>query len=115
MEKLLAAFKALADPVRLRLFVLLAGGERCVCDLVKATALPQSTVSRHLYHLKTAGLVIDRRQGTWAFYRLQSSDDALTRDLVALVSSRLGDVPQVLDDSARLESFLVSLDRNCGK
>ena len=111
----MAAFKALADPVRLRLFVLLIGGERCVCDLVKATVLPQSTVSRHLCHLKAAGLVVDRRQGTWAFYRLHDSDDALIRDLVALVSSRPGDFPQALGDSARLESFLGSGGRDCGK
>lgn len=115
MEKLLIGFKALADPVRLRLFALLTGGERCVCDLVEATGLPQSTVSRHLHHLKTAGLVADRRQRTWAFYRLRDLDDALVRVLVDIVSTRLGDSPQVRSDCARLESFLASVNRDCGK
>ena len=63
--------KTLADPVRLRLLWLLSdGGEHCVCRLVEALDLPQSTVSRHLGRLREAGLVRGRREGTWMHYSL---------------------------------------------
>ncbi|MDQ6957479.1 MAG: metalloregulator ArsR/SmtB family transcription factor [Mariprofundaceae bacterium] len=64
-------FKALGDPVRLRLFQLLANrDELCVCHLTEALDLPQSTVSRHLGVLRHAGLVQTRREGKWMHYCL---------------------------------------------
>lgn len=63
-------FKALGEPVRLRLFVLLAGQPVCVCDLSVALNLPQPTVSRHLSVLKKAGLITSFRRGTWNYYQL---------------------------------------------
>ena len=57
---LAAVFKALADPVRLRLFSLIAsheGGEACVCDISPAVDVSQPTISHHLKVLKTAGLL----------------------------------------------------------
>jgi len=92
------AFKALGDPVRLRLFSLLASGnELCVCHLTDALQLPQSTVSRHLAILRNAGLVDTRRDGKWIHYRLTGGmADALS----ALVRDR-ADAEQ-LADAARL-------------
>ena len=64
-------FKALGEPVRLRLFALLAmKKELCVCHLTEALGLPQSTVSRHLGVLRHAGLASTRREGKWMYYRL---------------------------------------------
>jgi ArsR family transcriptional regulator len=72
-EKLATVFKALGDPVRLRLLSMIAsreGGEVCVCDLTPAFDLSQPTVSHHLKLLKQAGLIGSERRGTWVFYRL---------------------------------------------
>lgn len=66
-------FKALGDPVRLRLLSMIAswdGGEICVCDLTPAFDLSQPTVSHHLKLLKQAGLIASERRGTWVYYRL---------------------------------------------
>ena len=63
-------FHALSDPTRLQLVDLLRGGERCVCELTDALAAAQSRLSFHLRILKDAGLVLDRRQGRWIYYRL---------------------------------------------
>ncbi|MGK2963610.1 MAG: ArsR/SmtB family transcription factor [Gemmatimonadaceae bacterium] len=60
--------KALSDEKRLRILELLAGGERCVCDLTDALHAGQSLLSFHLKTLKDAGLVRDRRAGRWAYY-----------------------------------------------
>lgn len=63
-------FKALGHPARLQMVDMLAGGERCVCDLVRAVGLGWSTVSRHLAVLKAAGVVDDEKRGLQVFYRL---------------------------------------------
>jgi len=63
-------FHALSDPTRLNLVALLRGGERCVCELTVALAAGQSRLSFHLKTLKDAGLVLDRREGRWVYYRL---------------------------------------------
>ncbi len=72
--ELARVFKAIADPVRLRLLSLIAshaGGEACVCDLSGAFALTGPTISHHLKVLREAGLVGSERRGTWIYYRVQ--------------------------------------------
>ena len=64
-------FKALADPVRLRLFSGVAshaGGEACVCDISVGVDVGQPTVSHHLKVLREAGLLTSERRGTWVYY-----------------------------------------------
>ncbi|WP_259143622.1 ArsR/SmtB family transcription factor [Tsukamurella ocularis] len=70
---LAAVFKALADPIRLRLFSLIAsheGGEACVCDISPVVDVSQPTISHHLKVLKAAGLVESDRRGSWVYYRV---------------------------------------------
>ena len=67
-------FKALGDPVRLRLLSLIAshaGGEACVCDLTDVFDLTGPTISHHLKVLREAGLITGERRGTWIYYRAQ--------------------------------------------
>ncbi len=83
--ELARVFKAIADPVRLRLLSLIAshaGGEACVCDLTGAFALTGPTISHHLKVLREAGLVSSERRGTWIYYRVQP-------DLLAQLSAVL--------------------------
>jgi ArsR family transcriptional regulator len=64
-------FKALGDPVRLRLLSLIAshaGGEACVCDISESFDLSQPTISHHLKVLRAAGLLDCERRGTWVYY-----------------------------------------------
>ncbi|MFY9345637.1 MAG: metalloregulator ArsR/SmtB family transcription factor [Planctomycetota bacterium] len=75
LASLHATLKLLSDPVRLRLCALLAGGELAVQELVAITGLQQSRVSNHLSLLKRAGLVRDRREGTWSFHSLVEPGD----------------------------------------
>ena len=66
-------FKALGDPVRLRLVSLIGahqGGEVCVCDLTSAFELSQPTISHHLKVLREAGIIDSERRGTWVHYWL---------------------------------------------
>lgn len=68
------AFKALSDPVRLRLLSMIAShtdGEACVCDLTGAFDLSAPTISHHLKVLREAGLIDGERRGTWVYYRVR--------------------------------------------
>ncbi|MGC4848383.1 ArsR/SmtB family transcription factor [Micromonospora sp. DT15] len=65
-------FKALGDPIRLRLMSMIASvPEMCVCDLTPAFDLSGPTISHHLKVLREAGLVDSERRGTWVWYRVK--------------------------------------------
>lgn len=67
-------FKCLADETRARMTLLIAReGELCVCELTCALDQVQPKVSRHLAQLREAGILMDRRQGQWVYYRLHPS------------------------------------------
>jgi len=106
-------FKALSDETRLRIVNLLAEGELCVCDLTHALEMPQSTVSRHLAHLKNAGLVSDRRHKTWAFYRLADDAPPFAREIVDSLARHMRTIEPARKDLAALGEYRCCPDRNC--
>lgn len=64
-------FKSLADETRARAaLMIISQGELCVCELMHALDDSQSKISRHLAQLRNSGLLLDRRQGQWVYYRL---------------------------------------------
>ncbi len=72
-EELSRRFKALGDPVRLRLLSLIAsheGGEACVCELTVGFEVSGPTISHHLKVLRETGLIEGDRRGTWIYYRV---------------------------------------------
>jgi ArsR family transcriptional regulator len=86
-EELATAFKAIADPGRLRLLSFIAAqhnAEACVCHLVEPLGLSQPTVSHHLKVLTEAGLLERERRGTWMFYRLVPARVEALRQALAL-------------------------------
>ncbi|MDQ6965801.1 MAG: metalloregulator ArsR/SmtB family transcription factor [Mariprofundaceae bacterium] len=108
-NKAAAAFKALGDPVRLRLFYLLSRhDELCVCHLTDALQLPQSTVSRHLGLLRHAELASTRREGKWMYYRLNGE----IADSLAVLIEPIADTTQQ-EDLQQLENILQGLNPPC--
>ena len=71
-----AAFRALAEPLRLQVLVLLQERELCVCELRDRLGIAQSKLSFHLKTLKAASLVHSRQQGRWVYYRLNPTQFA---------------------------------------
>jgi ArsR family transcriptional regulator len=84
--ELAAAFKVLADPVRLRLLSMIAtasGGEGCACEFVEPLGRSQPTISHHLSVLTEAGLVTREQRGRWAWFRVVPERLAVLRDALA--------------------------------
>ena len=79
-------FSVLSEPMRLRILNLLRDGEKCVQDLVEATATSQANVSKHLKVMLQAGILSRRSEGTSAYYRI---DDHLSFELCNLVCDRI--------------------------
>jgi len=79
-------FSILSEPMRLRILNLLRDGEKCVQELVQATATSQANVSKHLKVMLRAGILARRSEGTAAYYRVT---DDLTYELCTLVCDRL--------------------------
>ncbi|MDO5628992.1 MAG: metalloregulator ArsR/SmtB family transcription factor [Mobilicoccus sp.] len=71
-DDLAPLFKALGDPVRLRMVSMIAAvDELCVCDITPAFDLSGPTISHHLKTLRTAGLIDGERRGTYVYYRVR--------------------------------------------
>ena len=85
LDSLHSTLKLLSEPLRLRLCALLGRSELAVQEVVSITGLQQSRVSNHLSLLKRAGLVKDRRDGSWSFHSLvaPSSTGPLSPSLFA--------------------------------
>jgi len=97
--------RALADETRLRIVHLLARrGELCVCEIESALETTQSKVSRHLAHLKHAGIVQDRRDGTWIHYRLAACAEPGLRPILRSVEKALAADEVALRDLDRADA-----------
>ncbi|AZL73254.1 MULTISPECIES: metalloregulator ArsR/SmtB family transcription factor [Pseudomonas] len=78
-------FKSLADETRARATLLIAQlGELCVCELMCALDDSQPKISRHLAQLRSSGLLLDRRQGQWVYYRLNPQLPAWVHEVLQL-------------------------------
>lgn len=114
MEPAAAVFKALGEPTRLRLVVLLAiRGETCVCELAQALGVPQCKISRHLAVLRSAGLVDCRRDGTWMYYKLSATRNRLDAYLQECFQKCLADHPVVVKDQERLAEAVSDKKLRC--
>jgi len=104
MREFLAIAKALSDENRVRALMALAGGELCVCQIIKLLGLAPSTVSKHMAVLHQAGLVQTRKDGRWVYYRL-AEEPALpcVRHALAMALECLGKDGRIREDARTLK------------
>ena len=104
-------FKALSDPTRLRLVVLLAlHGEVCVCVMAEALDEPDFKISRHLRVLRSARIVEARREGTWMHYSLAQPRTEFEKCLQECFRDCLQEHETVVADAGRLKKATCSKD-----
>ncbi|MCG6909156.1 MAG: metalloregulator ArsR/SmtB family transcription factor [Deltaproteobacteria bacterium] len=108
MFELMNITKALADENRIRILLALNGRmELCVCQLIDMLQLAPSTVSKHLFILRNARLVLGRKEGRWMYYRLNTSETASTvNDALTWVIRSVADDPLISSDQTCLADIL---------
>lgn len=107
MDNEIRRLKALADPGRLRVLALISSAaEICVCKLEEILRMPQPTVSRHLYKLKEAGWLAERRDGKWVHYRLSDDEETSWRTILDKVLFEINSASLILDDKNNLQNIL---------
>jgi ArsR family transcriptional regulator len=114
MKHLAQTLKALSDPIRLRIIILLqAEGELCVCDLMAVLKAPQSTVSRHLAYLKRSCWVDIRREGVWMYYSLSQESCDICKEMLQTLKQHAGNLPEADSDRNALAAFLKDKPSGC--
>ncbi|NTV49575.1 MAG: winged helix-turn-helix transcriptional regulator [Geobacteraceae bacterium] len=114
MQHLAQTLKALSDPIRLRIVLLLqAEGELCVCDLMEVLGLPQSTVSRHLAYLKRSCWVDIRRDKVWMYYSLSLESCTICKEILQILKQHASNLPEVISDRTALAAFLKDKPSTC--
>ncbi len=101
-DALQKVFKTLSDPTRVRILALVEREELAVQELMEVLGMAQSRVSRHLAILREAGLLADRRDGTYVFYRFAPPAEGPWRDTWELVRRTRRDDPTAERDAAAL-------------
>jgi len=98
-----AYFESLSDETRRRILVLILKQEElCVCELFQALEVAQPKVSRHLAVLRDAGLLAQRREGTWVFYRLDPQLPAWAYRMLSLMVEGVSNGVPYREDAERL-------------
>ena len=99
-------FQLLSDATRLRCLMLMQQeGELCVCELTHALGIIQPKISRHLASLRDAGLVLDRRQGQWVYYRIHPDLPMWARQVIETTAGEVSGTGLFRDDRATLKNM----------
>ncbi|KNZ41605.1 ArsR/SmtB family transcription factor [Acetobacterium bakii] len=100
MEQLITIYKILSDETRLRIIVLLAQKELCVCELSDILAVSQPKISKNLGKLRDLNLVKSERKERFVFYKLKIDNPILNRTIKSILDN-LSDYPQLVLDKSR--------------
>jgi len=111
-EEIQKIFKTLSDPTRIRILRLLEREEMVVQELMEVLGMAQSRVSRHLAILREAGLLDDRRDGTYVVYRFSPPEAGPWREAWELVSRTLANDPTSRRDDAALRRVIEARSRS---
>jgi ArsR family transcriptional regulator len=104
MRQAVKIFKALSDPTRLRILMLLLERELCVCELVFTLKMEQSRISHQLRVLRDTDLVEDIRDGKWTNYRIPDKTKKNLRALFnKILRENLSDSEEFHEDRKNLE------------
>lgn len=116
MKDAVRALKALADPTRMRIVLLLADHDLCVCELMAVLRIEQSLLSHQLRLLRNAGLVARRKVGRWIIYSLPCRvRDGLVRPIASFAGTGLSASRGVSADARRVEACLRDSVRRKGR
>ncbi len=104
-------FKALSDVTRLKIVMLIhLESELCVCELMASVEDNQPKISRHLAQLKRMGLLLDRKQKQWVYYRLNPE---LKGWMLQVIAESCADSGQLLAENKTKLSAMIDRPNLC--
>ena len=106
VEKLSQLGQAIADPTRVRILAALLRSELCVCELVDALEISQSTLSSHLQVLRQTEMVSTRKEGRWVYYSFDKRKAALMKAIFSLIGKDIRGDPCLIRDAHRIKRRL---------
>ncbi|HID98466.1 MAG TPA: ArsR family transcriptional regulator [Thermodesulfobacteriaceae bacterium] len=106
LRKISRRLKAISDPTRIKILVLLSERPSCVCELTAALGLAQPTISRHLKQLENEGFIKGRRESNWIIYRISPVEECCSQ-LLDIVIVRAEQDPEVQE----IKNHFISLNR----
>jgi DNA-binding transcriptional ArsR family regulator len=107
MRDAIKILKAMADPTRLRIMLLMRRRELCVCELMFILGMEQSRISHHMRILRDAGIAEDVRDGRWIIYRVPEEARTLLEGLFAgLLQEHIGLSGEASEDARKLKSCI---------
>jgi len=110
MNKLVNIFKIMSDETRLRIIILLAQEDLCVCELNGILDVSQPKVSKNLAKLRDMNLVIDERKEKFVFYKLKTENRVLNRIIKGILDN-IDEYPQLITDRGRLANKEIYLNQ----
>ncbi len=109
IEEKTKLFKSLSDPNRLRILKMLQVKPLCVCEITDVLQLATSTVSKHLSVLKETGFIIEKKEGKWVNYMINSQpDDPRISSIISTLDFWIADDQLIISDKQRVQK----VDRN---
>ncbi|MEJ5244413.1 MAG: metalloregulator ArsR/SmtB family transcription factor [Bacteroidota bacterium] len=116
MRKKIEVLKAVSEPNRIRILMLLKKKPLCVCEITSILKLNTSTISSHLSILKNAGFIVDEKEGKWINYKISEEIDEYNSAILEVISNYFSDEPQLLIDLDKIENVnrysLIQLQTN---
>lgn len=116
MRKKIEVLKAVSEPNRIRILMLLKKKPLCVCEITSILKLNTSTISSHLSILKNAGFIVDEKEGKWINYKINEEIDEYNSSILEVISNYFSDEPQLLIDLNKIENVnrysLIQLQTN---
>lgn len=107
MDTTLSVIKSISDRNRLRILsALLVHDELCACQITEFLGVAGATASRHLGLMVNAGILKNRKQGRWIYFRINTEDPSFT-DLLGWVKNRVENTEQVKTDLTALKTILL--------
>jgi ArsR family transcriptional regulator, arsenate/arsenite/antimonite-responsive transcriptional repressor len=107
MDDFIAISKAFSDSHRVRALFALRDGELCVCQIIELLGLAPSTISKHMSILKQAGLVENRKEERWMYYRLPKENEmpVMIKNMFSWMFRALAPDNTIKDDTSTLEKI----------
>jgi len=108
LDKQEKIFKALSDSNRIRIVKMLQKKALCVCEIKDILKLATSTVSKHLSILRSAGLIVDWKDGKWINYKINPEPESLVANALLYIQLQIEDDETIKND----RKLIICVDRN---